>query len=158
MWLTVDQLPALRDQNNIDISFVDRLGKTQHHSESGPLRWTVLGNGRRYPHTCACSSSNTRDRSAGHTLRVNDRRQRLPITRPGSKIDPDYGSQPVLVSLAEDGEPMTDAPYSTTNKAPAEVVAPGDYRGGRFANRICHIVVLNGAIAPDEDRRPRGIF
>jgi|SRR5579859_5982824 len=36
VFLTVDQLAALPDQKNIDISFVDRLGKTQHHSESGP--------------------------------------------------------------------------------------------------------------------------
>jgi len=47
-----------------------------------------------------------------------------------AEIDPAYGNQPVLVSLAEDGKPMTDAPYSNTNKAPAELVVPGDYRGG----------------------------
>ena len=44
---------------------------------------------------------------------------------------------------------MADAPYSTTNKAPAQLVVPNDYKGGRYANRICRIVVLNGAVGPE---------
>ena len=44
---------------------------------------------------------------------------------------------------------MTQAPYASTNKAPAQLVVPSDQRGGRYANRICRIVVMNGAVGPD---------
>jgi len=47
-----------------------------------------------------------------------------------AEIDPAYGNQTVLLSLAEDDKPMTLAPYSSTNKAPAQLVVPADYKGG----------------------------
>jgi hypothetical protein len=59
----------------------------------------------------------------------------------------------VLVSLVEDGVPMTQAPYANTSKAPAQLVVPSDQRGGRYANRICRIVVMNGALGPETAQR-----
>ena len=156
--LTVDQLAAMPDQKNIDISFVDRLGKTQHHSESGPLLWTVLSaaGGIRTPAPVLEQYQGPNPLVTLFVLMIATNGYQSLVSE--AEIDPTYGNQPVLVSLVEDGKPMTDAPYSTTNKAPAELVVPGDLRGGRYANRICHIVVLNGALASDDDRSPRGIF
>ena len=71
-----------------------------------------------------------------------------------SEIDPQYGNTPVLVSLVEDGVPMTQAPYANTSKAPAQLVVPSDQRGGRYANRICRIVVMNGAVGPEAAQQP----
>ncbi|HEY1295613.1 MAG TPA: hypothetical protein VGJ60_21240 [Chloroflexota bacterium] len=44
---------------------------------------------------------------------------------------------------------MMEAPYAATNKAPAQLVVPGDTKGGRYENRICRISVQNGAIGDE---------
>ena len=40
--VTLDDLRAMPDQTTLSIKFADRLGTVQHHSETGPLLWTVL--------------------------------------------------------------------------------------------------------------------
>ena len=92
-----------------------------------------------------------------HLVRGHDRDQRYQSLVSEAEIDPAYGNQPVVLSTIEDGKPMADAPYSNTYKAPAQLVVPGDYKGGRYANRICRIVVMNGAVGPDLNP-PKRVF
>src|SRR5689334_25225856 len=40
--VALDDLRAMPGQTTLNIDFVDRLGTVQHHSETGPLLWTVL--------------------------------------------------------------------------------------------------------------------
>ncbi len=148
--LTVGQLAALPDQQTLNISFLDRLNNTQSHTEHGPLLWTVLSLGAGGVEVDKLLDDQYQGPNPYITLYV------MVIATNGyqtlvseSEIDPEYGNTPVLVSLVEDGVPMTQAPYANTNKAPAQLVVPSDQRGGRYANRICRIVVMNGAVGPD---------
>jgi hypothetical protein len=148
--LTVAQLAALPDQQTLNISFLDRLSNTQNHTEHGPLLWTVLNLGAGGVEVSKLLDEQYQGPNPYITLYV------MVVAVNGyqtlvseSEIDPEYGNTPVLVSLVEDGMPMTQAPYASTNKAPAQLVVPSDQRGGRYANRICRIVVMNGAVGPD---------
>jgi len=150
---TVAQLAALPDQQTLNISFLDRLNDTQSHTEHGPLLWTLLSLGAGGVEVDKLLDEQYQGPNPYITLYV------MMIATNGyqtlvseSEIDPQYGNTPVLVSLVEDGVPMTQAPYANTSKAPAQLVVPSDQRGGRYANRICRIVVMNGALGPDAAR------
>src|SRR5579859_441623 len=152
---TVGQLAALPDQQTIDISFVDRLNNTQTHTEKGPLLWTVLNLGAGGVEVSKLLEEQYQGPNPYVTLYV------MAIATNGyqtlvseAEIDPNYANTPVLLSLVEDGVPMTQAAYADTNKAPAQLVVPSDQRGGRYANRICRITVLNGALGPDTGQAP----
>jgi hypothetical protein len=152
---TVAQLAALPDQQTIDISFVDRLNNTQTHTEKGPLLWTVLNLGAGGVEVSKLLEEQYQGPNPYVTLYV------MAIATNGyqtlvseAEIDPNYANTPVLLSLVEDGVPMTQAPYADTNKAPAQLVVPSDQHGGRYANRICRITVLTGALGPDAGQAP----
>lgn len=152
--LTVAQLAALPDQQTLNISFLDRLNNTQSHTEHGPLLWTVLSLGAGGVEVDKLLDEQYQGPNPYITLYV------IVIATNGyqslvseSEIDPEYGNTPVLVSLVEDGVPMTQAPYANTSKAPAQLVVPSDQRGGRYANRICRIAVMNGALGPETAQR-----
>jgi hypothetical protein len=123
---------------------------TQTHTENGPLLWTVINVAAGGIHTPPPALEQYQGPNPWITLYVvlvaTNGYQSLVSE---AEIDPAYGNQPVVLSLIEDGKPMADAPHSNTNKAPAQLVVPGDYKGGRYANRICRIVVRNGAVGPD---------
>jgi len=156
--LTIEQLAGLGDQKAMEIHFVDRLGNTQTHTERGPLLWTVINEAAGGIHTPPPALEQYQGPNPWITLYVvlvaTNGYQSLVSE---AEIDPGYGNQPVVLSVEEDGKLMADAPYSNTNKAPAQLVVPGDYKGGRYANRICRIVVLNGAVGPDLNP-PKRVF
>jgi hypothetical protein len=148
--LTVPQLAALPDQQTLNISFLDRLNNTQSHTEHAPLLWTVLSLGAGGVEVDKLLDEQYQGPNPYITLYVVVvAANGYPTLVSESEIDPEYGNTPVLVSLVEDGVPMTQAPYANTNKAPAQLGMPSDQRGGRYANRICRISVMNGAVAPE---------
>lgn len=147
--LSIEQLAAL-PQHSLEIHFVDRFGNTQTHTESGPLLWTVINDAAGGIHTPPPALEQYQGPNpwvALYVILVATNGYQSLVSE--AEIDPGYGNQPVVLSIVEDGKPMADAPYSTTNKAPAQLVVPGDYKGGRYANRICRIAVMNGALGPD---------
>jgi hypothetical protein len=144
--LTVDDLTALPDQKDMNIEFFDRLGSTQHHSESGPLLWTVLtaAGGIRTPPLLLEQYQGPNPWITLYVTAIATNGYQSLVSE--AEIDPTFGNQQVILSVVEDGQPMRAAPYSDTNKSPAQLVVPDDHRGGRYANRICRITVLDGAV------------
>jgi hypothetical protein len=118
--LTVAQLGALPDQQNLEISFLDRLNNTQTHTERGPLLWTVLSLAAGGVEVSKLVEEQYQGPNPYVTLYV------ILVAVNGyqslvseAEIDPAYGNGQVLLSITEDGVAMTQAPYATTNKAPA---------------------------------------
>jgi len=150
--ITLDDLRSMPDQTTLNIDFVDRLGTVQHHSESGPLLWTVLdaAGGVQVPPLLDEQYQGPNPLVTLYVVMVAVNGYQSVVSE--AEIDPSYGHQRVLVAHTEDGKPMAEAPYAATNKAPAQLVVPGDTRGGRYENRICRISVQNGALGePAED-------
>ncbi len=149
--LTLEQLRTMPDQTTLGIDFVDRLGAVQNHSETGPLLWTVLdaAGGVQVPPLRAEQYQGPNPLVTLYVILVAVNGYQSLVSE--AEVDPSYGHERVLVAHTEDGKPMQEAPYAATNKAPAQLVVPGDTKGGRYENRICRISVQNGAIGPDED-------
>jgi hypothetical protein len=149
--LTIQQLAEVPGQRTANISFVDRLNNVQHHTDKGPLLWDVLSlsaGGIQIPQLLDEQYQGPNPLVTLYVMAIATNGYQT--LRFEAEIDPFYGNQPVLLSLAEDGVSMTQAPYASTNKSPAQLVVPGDQRGGRYANRICRISVLNGAVGTAE--------
>jgi len=144
--ITLADLRAMPDQTTLNIDFVDRLGTVQHHSESGPLLWTVLdaAGGVQVPPLLDEQYQGPNPLVTLYVVMVAVNGYQSVVSE--AEIDPNFGHQRVLVAHTEDGKPMVEAPYAATNKAPAQLVVPGDTRGGRYENRICRISVQNGAL------------
>jgi len=149
--VSLDDLRAMPDQTTLAIEFVDRLGNVQRHSETGPLLWTVLNaaGGVQVPPLRAEQYQGPNPLVTLYVIMVAVNGYQSLVSE--GEIDPDYGHARVLVAHTEDGKPMMEAPYAATNKAPAQLVVPGDTRGGRYENRICRISVQNGALGEDAD-------
>src|SRR5215471_4315199 len=149
--VTLDDLRSMPDQTTLSIEFVDRLGNIQHHSETGPLLWTVLdaAGGVQAPPLLAEQYQGPNPLVTLYVILVAVNGYQSLVSE--GEIDPDYGHARVLVAHTEDGKPMMEAPYAATNKAPAQLVVPGDTRGGRYENRICRISVQNGALGDNAD-------
>ena len=149
--VSLDQLRTMPDQTTLSINFVDRLGAVQHHSETGPLLWTVLdaAGGVQVPPLRAEQYQGPNPLVTLYVVLVAVNGYQSLVSE--AEIDPSYGHERVLVAHTEDGKPMQAAPYAATNKAPAQLVVPGDTKGGRYENRICRISVQNGAIGGDAD-------
>jgi hypothetical protein len=149
--LTIQQLAEMPGQRMANISFVDRLNNVQHHTEKGPLLWDVLSlaaGGIQIPQLLDEQYQGPNPLVTLYVMAIATNGYQTLLSE--AEIDPFYGNQPVLLSLAEDGVSMAQALYANTNKAPAQLVVPGDQRGGRYANRICRITVLNGAVGTVE--------
>jgi len=144
--VTLNDLRAMPDQTTLNIDFVDRLGTVQHHSESGPLLWTVLdaAGGVQVPPLLDEQYQGPNPLVTLYVVMVAVNGYQSVVSE--AEIDPNFGHERVLVAHTEDGKPMSEAPYAATNKAPAQLVVPGDTRGGRYENRICRISVQNGAL------------
>ena len=149
--VTLGQLRSMPDQTTLGIDFVDRLGTVQHHSETGPLLWTVLdaAGGVQVPPLRAEQYQGPNPLVTLYVILVAVNGYQSLVSE--AEIDPSYGHERVLVAHTEDGKAMQEAPYAATNKAPAQLVVPGDTKGGRYENRICRISVQNGAIGGDAD-------
>lgn len=147
--VTLEQLRTMPDQTTLHIDFVDRLGNVQHHSETGPLLWTVLdaAGGVQVPPLRAEQYQGPNPLITLYVIMVAVNGYQSLVSE--AEIDPSYGHERVLVAHTEDGKPMMEAPYAATNKAPAQLVVPGDTKGGRYENRICRISVQNGAIGDE---------
>jgi len=148
--LTVEQLATLPDQQTLNISFVDRLNSVQHHTERGPLLWTVLSlaaGGVKVPDLLDEQYQGPNPLVPLYVLLVAANGYQTVVSE--AEVDPFYGNAPILLALAEDGQPMARAPYAATTKGPAQLVVPGDQRDGRYVNRICRITVQNGALGGD---------
>src|SRR5215831_9900205 len=149
--VTLADLRAMPDQTTLSIEFVDRLGNIQHHSETGPLLWTVLdtAGGVQVPPLLAEQYQGPNPLVTLYVILVAVNGYQSLVSE--SEIDPNFGHARVLVAHTEDGKAMMEAPYAATNKAPAQLVVPGDTRGGRYENRICRISVQNGALGDDAE-------
>jgi hypothetical protein len=147
--LTVPQLEALPGQETINISYLNHLGQLKTYSETGPTLWTVLNiaaGGIKVPPP-------TPNEYIGEPAAITT----LYIVAVGTdgyetlvsegEIDPAFGNAPILLGYAEDGIPLAQVPYNSTEyKGPAQLVVPTDTHGGRYANQICRISVSNGAL------------
>jgi hypothetical protein len=149
--VTLDQLRSMPDQATLNIDFVDRLGTVQHHSESGPLLWTVLdaAGGVQVPPLRAEQYQGPNPFVTLYVIMIAVNGYQSLVSE--AEIDPNYGHARILVAHTEDGKPMLEAPYAATNKAPAQLVVPGDTRGGRYENRICRISVQNGELGEEAE-------
>ena len=149
--VTLDDLRSMPDQTTLNVDFVDRLGTVQHHSESGPLLWTVLdaAGGVQVPPLRAEQYQGPNPLVTLYIILVAVNGYQSLVSE--AEIDPNYGHERVLIAHTEDGKPMLEAPYAATNKAPAQLVVPGDTRGGRYENRICRISVQNGALGEEAE-------
>jgi hypothetical protein len=147
--LTVPELEALPGQQTLNITYLNHLGAVETYSETGPTVWTVLSivaGGIKIPPPTP--SEYVGEPAAQTTLYV------VVIGTDGyetvvaeGEIDPGFGNAPILLGWAEDGVVLSKVPYNSTEyKGPAQLVVPTDIHGGRYANQICRIRVVNGAL------------
>jgi hypothetical protein len=147
--LTAAQIAALPGQQTLHVTYLNRLGVAQAHSETGPSLWTVLSiaaggikvpppTPNQYPEEPAIQTTLYVVVAAtdGYQTVVSE-----------AEIDPGFGNAPILLAWAEDGVVLSKVPYNSTEfKGPAQLVAPTDIHGGRYANQICRIKVVSGAL------------
>jgi hypothetical protein len=147
--LTASQIAALPGQETLNITYLNHLGAAQTHSETGPTLWTVLSiaaAGIKIPPP-------TRNEYVGEPAAQTT----LYIVTIGTdgyetvlsegEIDPGFGNAPILLGYAEDGVLLSSVPYNSTEfKGPVQLVVPTDTHGGRYANQICKIKVVNGTL------------
>jgi len=147
--LTAAKLAALPGQETLNITFLNHLGAAQSHSETGPTLWTALNiaaGGIKVPPPTP--NEYVGEPAAITTLYVmvigTDGYETL-ISE--AEIDPQFGNAPILLGWAEDDVVLDKVPYNSEEfKGPAQLVVPTDSHGGRYANQICRIKVLNGAL------------
>jgi hypothetical protein len=147
--LTVPQIAALPGQQTLNITYLNHLGAAETFSETGPTLWTVLNiaaGGIKVPPP-------TRNEYVGEPAAQTT----LYIVVVGTdgyetvvsegEIDDGFGNAPILLGYAENNVVLSQVPYnSSESKGPAQLVVPTDTHGGRYANQICRIKVVNGAL------------
>lgn len=147
--LTVPQLEALPGQETLNITFLNHLGVAQSHSETGPTLWNVLalaaGGIKVPPPTPNEYVGEPAKQTTLYVVIVGTDGYETVVSE--AEIDPGFGNAPILLGWAEDGIPLADVPYTSSEfKGPAQLVVPTDTHGGRYANQICRIKVVNGAL------------
>jgi hypothetical protein len=146
--LTADQIRALHGQETLNISYLNHLGVTKSYSETGPTLWNVLNiaaGGLNVPPPTPNQYPGPSPQTALYILVVGTDGYETVVSE--GDIDPGFGNSPVLLGIAQDGVPLSRVPYSpTANEGPAQLVVPGDTHGGRYANQICRIKVVDGAL------------
>ena len=147
--LTVAQLEALPGQETLNITFLNHLGVAQSHSETGPTLWNVLslaaGGIKVPPPTPNEYVGEPAKQTTLYVVIVGTDGYETIVSE--AEIDPGFGNAPILLGWAEDGVVLADVPYSSAEfKGPAQLVVPTDTHGGRYANQICRIKVVNGAL------------
>ncbi len=147
--LTVRALAALPGQETLNITFLNHLGVAQSHSETGPTLWTVLdiaaGGIKVPPPTPSEYVNEPAKQTTLYVVVVGTDGYETVVSE--AEIDPGFGNAPILLGWAEDGVPLANVPYNSAEfKGPAQLVVPTDTHGGRYANQICRIKVLNGAL------------
>jgi hypothetical protein len=147
--LTPAQIAALPGQQTLNITYLNHLGVAQAHSETGPTLWTALSiaaggikvpppTPNEYPEEPAIQTTLyiVVAGTDGYQTVVSE-----------AEIDPGFGNAPILLGWAEDGVPLAQVPYNSSEfKGPAQLVVPTDIHGGRYANQICRIKVVSGAL------------
>ena len=147
--LTVSQLEALPGQATLNITFLNHLGLAQSHSETGPTLWTVLNSaagGIKVPQPTPNEYvGEPAKQTTLYVMIVGTDGYETLVSE--AEIDPGFGNAPILLAWAEDDVPLAQVPYTSSEfKGPAQLVVPTDTHGGRYANQICRIKVLNGAL------------
>jgi len=147
--LSVPQLRALPGQETLNITFLNHLGAAQSHSETGPTLWNVLalaaGGIKVPPPTPNEYVGEPAKQTTLYVVIVGTDGYETVVSE--AEIDPGFGNAPILLGWAEDGVVLADVPYNSTEfKGPAQLVVPTDTHGGRYANQICRIKVVNGAL------------
>ena len=146
--LTVGQLQALPGQQTLNISYLNHLGALQHFSETGPTLWNVLAiaaGGLKIPPLTHNQYPGPNPQTVLYIVVIGTDGYQTLIAE--GDIDPGFSNAPVLVAYAENGTPLSQVPYNATeNKGPAQLVVPNDTHGGRYANQICRITVVDGAL------------
>ena len=147
--LTVPQLAALPGQETLNITFLNHLGVAQSHSETGPTLWNVLslaaGGIKVPPPTPNEYVGEPAKQTTLYVVIVGTDGYETVVSE--AEIDPGFGNAPILLGWAEDGVVLASVPYNSSEfKGPAQLVVPTDTHGGRYANQICRIKVVNGAL------------
>lgn len=147
--LTASQIAALPGQQTLNITYLNHLGVAQTHSETGPTLWTVLsiaaGGIKVPPPTPNEYVGEPAAQTTLYIVVVGTDGYETVVSE--AEIDPGFANAPILLAYAEDGVPLSKVPYNATEfKGPAQLVVPTDTHGGRYANQICRIKVVNGAL------------
>jgi hypothetical protein len=147
--LTAAQIAALPGQQTLNITYLNHLGVAQAHSETGPTLWTVLsivaGGIKVPPPTPNQYPQEPAIQTTLYVVVVGTDGYQTVVSE--AEIDPGFGNAPILLAYAEDGVPLSKVPYTSTEfKGPAQLVVPTDTHGGRYANQICRIKVMSGAL------------
>lgn len=147
--LTARELEALPGQETLNITFLNHLGVAQSHSETGPTLWTVLsiaaGGIKVPPPTPNEYVGEPAAQTTLYIVVVGTDGYETVVSE--GEIDEGFGNAPTLLGWAEDGVVLAQVPYNSTEfKGPAQLVVPTDTHGGRYANQICRIKVVNGAL------------
>jgi hypothetical protein len=147
--LTPAQIAALPGQQTLHITYLNHLGVAQAHTETGPSLWTVLsvaaGGIKVPPPTPNQYPEEPAIQTTLYIVVVGTDGYQTVVSE--AEIDPGFGNAPILLAYAEDGVLLANVPYSSTEfKGPAQLVAPTDIHGGRYANQICRIKVVSGAL------------
>jgi hypothetical protein len=146
--LTAGGLQSLPGQETLNISYLNHLGTLQQFSETGPTLWNVLAiaaGGVKVPPPTPNQYAGPSPQTALYILVIGTDGYQTVVAE--GDIDPGFSNAPILVAYAENGIPLSQVPYSATeNKGPAQLVVPNDTHGGRYANQICRITVVDGAL------------
>jgi DMSO/TMAO reductase YedYZ molybdopterin-dependent catalytic subunit len=146
--LSVDQIRALPGQETLNISYLNHLGAVKSYSETGPTLWNVLSiaaGGLNVPPPTPNQYAGPSPQTALYVVVIATDGYETVLSE--GEIDPGFGNAPILLGYAQDGVPLSQVPYSPTeNEGPAQLVVPGDTHGGRYANQICRIKVVDGAL------------
>ena len=147
--LSARQIAALPGQQTLNIAYLNHLGVAQTHAETGPSLWTVLsvaaGGIKVPPPTPNEYVGEPAAQTTLYVVVVGTDGYETVVSE--GEIDPGFGNAPILLGVAEDDVVLANVPYNSTEfKGPAQLVVPTDTHGGRYANQICRIKVVNGAL------------
>jgi hypothetical protein len=146
--LNADQIRALPGQETLNISYLNHLGAVKSYSETGPTLWNVLSiaaGGLNVPPPTPNQYAGPSPQTALYIVVIGTDGYETVVSE--GEIDPGFGNAPILLGIDQDGIPLSQVPYNgTENEGPAQLVVPGDTHGGRDANQICRIKVVDGAL------------